>query len=221
MGPCVDAPRWKLACFDLDGTLVRRVSTGQHIAVKLGHADAMSEIEAAYAAGTATNADVAAMDGRHYRGLTPSDVSGMLDDIPVIENIAETVDWLREHGTPSVLCTLAWRFVGEVFAERYGFIASSGPTLKIGPDGTFTGEVDSDFTEHDKPAFVGSLCSARGIWMSDVFHVGDSRSDIPLFGAVGYSVALNASREAAESAQVALEADSLLEVLGVIPGLKS
>jgi phosphoserine phosphatase len=57
--------------------------------------------------------------------------------------------------------------------------------------------------------------------MSDVFHVGDSRSDIPLFGAAGYSVALNASREAAESAQVALEADSLLEVLGVIPGLKS
>jgi len=217
----VDAPRWKLACFDLDGTLVRRVSTGQHIAVKLGHAEAMSEIEAAYAAGTATNVDVAVMDGRHYRGLTPADVSGMLDDIPVIDDIAETVIWLREHGTPSLLCTLAWKFVGEVFAERYGFIASSGPTLKIGLDGTFTGEVESHFTEDDKLAFVDSFCSARGIRMSDVFHVGDSRSDVPLFGAVGYSVALNASRQAAESAHVALEADSLLGVLGVIPGLKS
>jgi len=45
------ATRWKLACFDLDGTLVRHISTGQHVAAKLGHGDAMSEIEKAYAAG--------------------------------------------------------------------------------------------------------------------------------------------------------------------------
>lgn len=215
------ATRWKLACFDLDGTLVRRISTGQHVAAKLGHGDAMSEIEKAYAAGAVTNADVAAMDGRHYRGLTRSDVSRMLDDIPVIDDIAETVGWLRAHGIPSVVCTLAWRFVGEVFAERYGFIASSGPTLRIDRDGKFTGEVESDFTEHDKPAFVGSLCSTLGIGMSEVFHVGDSRSDIQLFEAVGYSVALNASRQARETARVALEADSLLDVLGVVPGLRS
>lgn len=216
----MSTPRWKLACFDLDGTLVRSISTGGHIAGKLGHADAMADIEAAYAAGMATNTEVAALDARHYRGLTPSDVSRMLDDIPVIDGIAETVQWLRERGTPSVLCTLAWRFVGEVFAERYGFIASSGPVLRIGPDGAFTGEVEADFTEHDKLAFVNSICSARGIGMCDVFHVGDSRSDIPLFGAVGYSVALNASPLAAKSASVSLEVDSLLEVLSVIPGLE-
>lgn len=118
----MDAPRWKLACFDLDGTLVRRVSTGQHIAAKLGHADAMSEIEAACAAGTATNADVAALDGRHYRGLTPSDVSGMLDDIPVIEDIAETVDWLRGHGTPSCLTSSMSAIQGRISrsSERSG-----------------------------------------------------------------------------------------------------
>lgn len=211
--------RWKLACFDLDGTLVKGTTTGQHLATKLGHADVMSQIEQAYAAGLVTNTDVAAMDGRHYRGLTSSDVEAMIDDIPVIEGIAQTVRWLDARGMPSVICTLAWRFVGEVFAERYGFIASSGPTLRIGPDGRFTGEVESDFTERDKPAFVGSLCDTLGIEMSQVFHVGDSRSDIPLFEAVGYSVALNASREAKATASVALEADSLLDVLPVIPGL--
>jgi len=215
------ATRWKLACFDLDGTLVRHISTGEHVATKLGHADAMSEIGRAYAAGAVTNADVAAVDGGHYRGLTRADVSRMLDDIPVIDDIAETVEWLRARGISSAVCTLAWRFVGEVFVERYGFIASSGPTLRIGRNGKFTGEVESDFTEHDKPAFVGSLCSTLGIGMHEVFHVGDSRSDIPLFEAVGYSVALNASRQARETARVALEADSLLDILRVIPGLRS
>jgi len=217
----VPATRWKLACFDLDGTLVRHASTGQHIAAHLGHASAMSEIEKAYAAGTVTNADVAAMDGRHYRGLTRTDITAMLNDIPVIDDIAETVGWLGQHGIPSVICTLAWRFVGEVFVDRYGFIASSGPTLKTGLDGTFTGEVESDFTEDDKPAFVDSLCRTHGIGMSEVFHVGDSRSDIPLFRAVGYSVALNATQQAVENARVALQTESLLDVLRVIPGLMS
>ncbi len=212
--------RWKLACFDLDGTLVRHVSTGQHLATHLGHVDAMAEIERAYAAGTVTNADVAAMDGRHYRGLTRADVANMLDDIPVIDDIVETVGWLKERGIPSVICTLAWRFVGEVFTDRYGFIASSGPTLRIGRGGEFSGEVEMDFTEDDKPEFIRSLCGARGISLSEVFHVGDSRSDIPLFNAVGYSVALNGTREAVESARVALETDSLLDVLRVMPGLE-
>ena len=212
--------RWKLACFDLDGTLVRHVSTGQHIAAHLGHGDAMAEVEKAYAAGAFTNVDVAAMDGRHYQGLTRTDVASMLDDISVIDDIAETVGWLKERNIPSVICTLAWRFVGEIFADRYGFIASSGPTLRVGSGGEFTGEVESDFTEEDKPEFVGSLCSARAISLSEVFHVGDSRSDIPLFNAVGYSVALNATRDAVDSARVALEADSLLDVLRVIPGLE-
>lgn len=214
------ATKWKLACFDLDGTLVRHISTGQHIAVKLGHAEAMCEIEKKYAEGIASNADVAALDGQYYRGLTKADISKMLDDVPVINDIAETVDWLREDGISSVVCTLAWKFVGEVFAERYGFIASSGPTLKVGQNGVFTGEVASDFTEYDKPVFVSSLCHTLEICMSEVFHVGDSRSDIPLFRAVGCSVALNANQQAKANAGIALETDSLLDVLRVIPGLK-
>ena len=215
------AKKWKLACFDLDGTLVRHVSTGQHLAEKLGHAEAMCKIERKYAEGMATNADVAALDGQYYKGFTKADISKMLDDIPVIKDIAPTVDWLRKNGIPSVVCTLAWKFVGEVFAEKYGFIASSGPTLKIDRNGAFTGEVESDFTEYDKPVFVSSLCHTLEICMSEVFHIGDSRSDIPLFGAVGFSVALNANQQAKENAKIPLETDSLLDVLHVIPGLKS
>jgi phosphoserine phosphatase len=35
---------WKIACFDLDGTLVSGTSTGQHLAEKIGHAQEMATI---------------------------------------------------------------------------------------------------------------------------------------------------------------------------------
>lgn len=209
---------WKLACFDLDGTLAM-TSTGQHLAGKIGHATVMRELEEGYLAGRISNIEVAACDAVYYRNLDRDDLARMLEDIPVIADITKTVEWLQQRGVASVICTLAWRSVGEIFARRYGFIGSSGPVLRTDESGVFTGEVESDFTEHDKPSFVRELCATRGIAMSDVFHVGDSVSDIPLFRAVGFSVALNGNRQARQTADVSLNSGSLFEVVGVVPGL--
>lgn len=212
--------KWKLACFDLDGTLAR-TSTGEHLARKMGHEAVMRELENDYLAGRITNIEVAARDGLYYRGLGHSDIVSMLEDIPVIADIRSTVDWLRRRGIPSVICTLAWRCVGEALASRYGFIGSSGPVLATGVAGVFTGEVEAHFTEHDKPVFIRQLCESLGIQMSEVFHVGDSVSDIPMFEAVGFSIALNANRQAREKATVTLDTDSLFDIIDVIPGLRA
>jgi ribosomal protein S18 acetylase RimI-like enzyme len=42
---------WRLACFDLDGTLVRGISVCQHLGDRLGHGAAIRELEQAYAPG--------------------------------------------------------------------------------------------------------------------------------------------------------------------------
>jgi phosphoserine phosphatase len=55
--------------------------------------------------------------------------------------------------------------------------------------------------------------------MSQVVAVGDARSDIPLFGAVGFSVALNATPVAQAAASISLRSDRLPDVLAVIPRL--
>jgi len=209
---------WKLACFDLDGTLARS-STGLHLAQKIGHGDVMRTLEDGYQAGEVSNIEVARVDGLYYRGLGQADIARMLNDIPVIRDIRKTTDWLAAHGIPSVICTLAWQCVGDYFAQRYGFIGSSGPVLKTDPMGVFTGEVEAHFTEHDKPVFVGSMCQSLGVDLSQVFHIGDSVSDIPLFEAVGYSIALNAHQAAREKARITLDSDSLFDIIGLIPGL--
>lgn len=216
-----NTPSWKVACFDLDGTLVRDTSTGQHLAEKIGHAKEMGEMEALYRKGEASNTDVAALDGKHYKGYTVPEIHHLLEDIPTVKHIGETVAFLTSKGIPSLVCTLAWNFVAEFFAKQYGFVGWSGPTLFADQDGAFTGKVLSDFHETDKPSFVDDYCCIKNVRMSEVFHVGDSRSDIPLFNAVGFSISFNGDDLAKSAASVSIESDSLLDILPLIPGLKS
>jgi phosphoserine phosphatase len=46
--------------------------------------------------------------------------------------------------------------------------------------------------------------------------IGDSRSDLPLFELVGFSVALNASPDARARASTSLDSSSLVDVLPLI-----
>jgi len=211
--------RWKLASFDLDGTLTRGVTTSQHLARRLGHLAEMQAIEAAYACGKASNAQVALVDARRYRGLCPADIERMLDDIPVVDGIGETVAALARQGIPAVISTLAWSAVAGVFARRYGFVAWCGPRLEVGADGCYTGGVAAHAEDIDKPRFVDRIAKAHGIALHEVFHVGDARSDIPLFRAAGYALGFNAVPEVAGYCDAMVESECLLDVLHNIPGL--
>jgi len=91
--------------------------------------------------------------------------------------------------------------------------------MPVDESGLLTGKVSRQFDEFDKAEFVKAYCLKRGVPLSQVFAVGDSRSDIPLFGIVGYSVALNATPAAKAAASTSIETDDLSDVLRLVPGL--
>jgi phosphoserine phosphatase len=211
----------KLASFDLDGTLVRDTSTGGFLAEKLGHAKAMAEAEALYAQGAVPNDYVSTLDGKFYEGLSKAEVFEWLEDLPFIDGIAETVKAFNAQGIPCVICTLAWEFVAEFVAQKYGFVSWSGPALAYDKDGRFTGNIASHFNEFGKPVFIQNTCDEMGINMANVFHIGDSRSDIELFKQAGFTVAINATADAKAAARVSIETNTLADVLPLIPNLKA
>ena len=208
----------QLASFDLDGTLVRGTSTGGFLAQKMGHAAAMLAAEELYAQGKVPNDYVSTLDGEYYQGYTKARIFELLADIPEIAHIGETVSAFNDRGIPCVICTLAWEFVAEYFAERYGFIALSGPALAYDEDAKFTGKIQAHFNEFGKPVFIQNLCDKFGYDMSRVFHIGDSRSDIELFKQAGHSIAINATDDAKAHAQQSIETESLLDILPLLPG---
>lgn len=201
--------------FDVDGTLVPRTSSGQHLADLLGHADVVREAEAGYAAGTFSNQEVSVRDARGWAGHTPAQVHGFLGSLPLVEGIAETVAWCREHDLAPVLATLAWQPVGTYLCGRFGFTRASGPVLEV-VDGRYSGEVAEHFDEEGKRDFALTVAAELGVAPVGCAAVGDSRSDLPLFAAVGLAIAFNATPAASAAAHVEAEGGDLRAVVPLL-----
>ncbi|GAA2658403.1 HAD family hydrolase [Paractinoplanes durhamensis] len=198
--------------FDVDGTLVPRTSSSAHLAALLGHGDLNREIEDAYGAGTLSGNDAATMDARGWARRTPAEAYGFLESLPLLDGIAETVRWCRSRDLVPVLATLAWDVVGTELCRRFAFDRASGPRLEV-IDGRYTGAVAEHFDELSKRDFALAAAAELGLDPAHCAAVGDGRSDVPLFGAVGYAIALNATPAARAAAHTTVDATDLRAVL--------
>jgi len=196
----------------MDGTLTT-VPSSAFLGRVLGYAQEAEERERRYAAGEMTNQDVAIGDAEHFRGRSKQEVWTILEDLPRVAGIRETVEHLHAREMTVLITTVAWTFVAEYFKERYGFDAFSGCRMGEDADGRLTGELLANCDEHDKARFVVDYCDLHGIPLANVVAVGDSRSDLPLFGKVGRAIAFNATAAAREHAHVSYEGTDLRVIL--------
>lgn len=202
----------RLIFFDIDGTLVPDTSTGSFIAKRLGSLEQMAAAERAYEEGRIDNGEVCAIDAASWRGYLRAEVESWLDELPLIADIRETVDACRGAGIEPHLASLAWTVVGEYLCRRFGFAGCCGPVLEE-EDGVFTGRVRRVFDEYDKRDYALRVCAERGIDPARCIAVGDSRSDLPLFAAVGESIAFNGSSAARAAATRCVDGPSLTAIL--------
>ncbi len=189
----------------------------QHLADRFGWGRAVRELEGEFAAGRITNRVFAEREVPLYAGRSLAEVTRALDDLPLLAGIERTTAELKARGVHILLTTLASTLAARVIARRFGFDGWSGCAMQESDD-VLTGAIHQHFTPHDKPTFVERYCTQHGIAMADVLAVGDSRSDIALFHAVGYSIAINATAEARQAARCAIDTDDFSDILTVIPG---
>jgi phosphoserine phosphatase len=201
--------------FDVDGTLVPRTTSALHLAELLGLGEVMRELEAAYDAGTITSHEAAVVNARGWATRTPAEARGFLDSLPLVDGIAETVLWCRQHHLVPVLATLAWDVVGAYLCERFDFDRACGPRLEV-IDGYYSGQVAVPFDETNKRDFAVSVAAELAVPLKHCAAVGDGRSDVPLFAEVGFAVAFNATPEARAAATVSVDGPDLRAVLPLL-----
>ncbi|GLY75749.1 HAD family hydrolase [Actinoallomurus iriomotensis] len=207
-----DPSAWVGVVFvDIDGTLVPAPGSAVHVARYLGTEEEMAKAEAAYAAGQLTNPEIAAVDALAWADRTEREIDDWLTQLPLVDGIAETVQWCRAHRLLPVLATLAWQPIGKHLRKRFGFAAYCGPELEI-LNGAFTGRVRTTFDEFDKRDFALRYAKNLGFGPSQCAAIGDSRSDLPLFDEVGLSVAFNADQQARDRASTTVDGGDLRAV---------
>ncbi|MFF4041135.1 HAD family hydrolase [Streptomyces sp. NPDC001816] len=204
-----------VAFFDVDGTLVPGTSSAIFLAEKLGHADQVAEAEAAWDAGLVTARYVEELDARGWAGTSEIQVRKWLTELPLVQGIAEAVDWCRDHGVVPVLATLAWRPVGSYLCEIFGFEDACGPRLET-QDGVFTGRALDSYDDYVKRDFAHRVATRHGLSLDLCVAVGDSRSDLPLFDDVGCAIAFNADSKARSRAYAVVDSGDIRDVLPVL-----
>lgn len=206
--------RFPVVFFDLDGTLLRGISTAL-LADWVGKHGALDELERDYRDGLISNAVVAETSAPWFEGLSLEDVARVLDGAAWIDGIADVVAELRSGGVYVAVATVSWSFSAEIVARRYGFDAWCGTEMAVvggRAAGTVTRHCDAD----EKAAFAAKLCADRGVALSAAAAVGDSRSDLPMFAQLGYSIALNADDAARAAATTAIDTDDLRDLLPLL-----
>jgi len=184
-----------VAFFDVDGTLVPGISSAVYLGGYLGHQEAVAEAEAAWDAGLMEPRAVEELDALGWAGTSEGQIREWLEDLPLVDGIAEVVEWCVAHDVVPVLATLAWRPVGEFLCSRFGFVEASGPTLEV-RDSVYTGISLTGSDEFRKRDFARGFAEDRGLALSGCAAVGDSLSDLPLFGEVGLAIGFNATEKA-------------------------
>lgn len=201
-----------VAFFDVDGTLVPGISSAVHVAGYLGRAEAVAEAEAAWDAGLVSARYVEELDARGWAGTSEAQIREWLGALPLVDGIAEVVEWCVDHEVIPALATLAWHPVGVYLCETFGFVDTCGPMLEV-RDGIYTGISLTSYDSQAKRDFAERFAKQHGFALDRCAAVGDSLSDLPLFADVGLAVAFNATDRARALADIEVTGQDLRAVL--------
>jgi phosphoserine phosphatase len=194
-----------LHVFDMDGTLLRGTTASVEIARALGHLPALLELEEEFLAGRLTTYGFAVRASEVYADLTVERTAEIFRCCPWLAGIDEVTADIRARGELSAVVTMSPDFfadgllelgVDEVRASRFPPLPLREPPAESGI-----------LVPADKVAIVDALLDRHGLAPDQCVAYGDSASDIPLFGHLRHTVAVNATpalrRVAARSVECA------------------
>jgi phosphoserine phosphatase len=143
-----------------------------------------------------------------FRGTRIEQALEWLQGAPRVKGVREAVRRFKSHGLTAIVLSDNFTIISDFFL-RFGFDRTLGSKAYV-RRGVLAGK---GTVVADKLGPLRQLCRSKGISLGECIHVGDWDNDIPVFRAVGLSVAINPKNgRVSRSAKVVVETDNLLDV---------
>jgi phosphoserine phosphatase len=195
----------RLHIFDMDGTLLEG-SACLDISRHVGQIDAVNVIEERWGRGEIDHVSFYELCLPLWKGLTEKDIDEVFEGTAWLEGIKDVWADIARRGEHSAVITLSPQF----FVDRllpWGLGSAHGAVVYAGqePDPALV------TTPESKVVIADELMQKYGVAKDDCVAYGDSSSDVPLFGHLTNTVAINASESLSAVAAVTYSGHDIRE----------
>ncbi|HUL31851.1 MAG TPA: HAD family phosphatase [Thermodesulfobacteriota bacterium] len=210
--------QFKLAIFDLDGTLTRERSIWEYIHKQLkkwyGFAE---EYQKKFLTGEISYNRFCEMDAEVWKGMKMKELLEIIKTVPFHSGVGELITHLKQKGLKLAMVSSGLSLLSNWVHERYGFDYSVSNDL-LHEDGFLTGKVRIQVYYDRKAEWAEKILKQFRIEPQEMIAIGDSKGDLDLFRMAGFSVAFNSScRDLEKMANACVQSGNLADVIPKLP----
>lgn len=206
---------FKVASFDMDGTLIQGTTSNLFFAKLLGVEKEVIDLEYKLKIGEIDSSTFMVVISEIMDKLTVEYIKNNFHLLPIIDGIKQTLQYLRSANIVPILVTTSNILFADCFKERFGFEHVFGTVHEIMSCGRI-GIGKKVCSSNHKIKHVQELVESLGGTMSEVIAIGDSFSDLPLFQKVGCSIAFNYDETLEGKADIYIKSNNIFSVLSGI-----
>lgn len=210
-------PKFKLALFDLDGTLTKEKSAWEYIHRRLGvWEDYAEKFQESFVRGDISYEEFCRRDAAIWKGMNVSEIKRILHEIPFHAGTEEFLIYLKGKGVKLGIISSGLSFLADGVKERFGFDYAVANDL-ITEEGVLTGDIRIQVHYDQKAEWVDEARRKFRVNKEEILAVGDSTGDIPMFRMCGFSIAFNCVSPQLESiANRCVRGNDLREIIPVL-----
>ena len=210
--------RYKLAIFDLDGTLTRERSIWEYIHKKLEKWYGFAEkYQQRFLAGEISYEQFCELDAQVWKGMKLVELTHLVESVPFYPGVDELISHLKKKGLKLGMVSSGLSVLSDWVHRRYGFDYSVSNDL-IHENGTLTGKVRIQVYYDQKAAWVSKILNQFGVRPEESIAIGDSLGDMDMLQMAGFSVAFNSScQDLDQIADVCIKNQNLAEIIPKLP----
>jgi phosphoserine phosphatase len=203
----------RLIAFDLEGTLVKSISSWVELHKKFGTWDRGKEYAELFFAGEIDYVEWARLDASLWKGHTREEVMEWANSVEYMEGAEELIEFLKENNFRIAILSSGLMCLAKRVGEELGADYVYANELVFDDGGRITGEVNPLVDFKSKGAILREL--KKELRPGLTVAVGDGYNDISMFKEADVAIAINPH----EGVEGDHNVESLYEVKEIIEGL--